>query len=122
MKAALIWDSSFTSYKFRSDHPFNPKRLQLTVSLIEEMGLLDGEAFQVVPPRVASDEELFRVHSPEFVDAVKRLSRPGADQFGAQRWGLGTDDNPVFVGMHEATATVVGGTLLAAELVMTGEV
>ncbi|MQA91701.1 MAG: acetoin utilization protein AcuC [Gemmatimonas sp.] len=122
MKAALIWDSSFASYRFRPDHPFNPKRLELTASLIQAMGLLDGDRFRLVSPRVATDAELQRVHSAQFVRAVHRLSERDADEGGAQRWGLGTEDNPVFRRMHEATATVVGGTLVAAEMVMGGQV
>jgi acetoin utilization protein AcuC len=122
MKAALVWDPTFTQYRFRPDHPFNPKRLELSVSLIEELGLLDGDRYQMVLPREATDAELLRVHSPEYLDTVKRLSRPGADRGDALRWGLATDDNPVFPGMHEITATVVGGTLRAAEMVMSGEV
>jgi acetoin utilization protein AcuC len=122
MKAALIWDRSFTAYQFKPDHPFNPKRLELTVSLIESMGLVDGDRFRFEAPRVASEEELLRVHSADFVDAVRRLSEPGADRHDAQRWGLGTEDNPIFPRMHQATSRVVGGTLTAAELVMRGEV
>jgi acetoin utilization protein AcuC len=122
MKAALVWDPIFTTYRFRADHPFNPLRLELATSLIESMGLVDAEGLRVVPPRPATDEELLRVHSREFVDAVRRLGTAGADHSGAGRWGLGTEDNPIFPGMHEATATVVGGTLVAAELVMSGEV
>lgn len=122
MKAALIWDRTFTDYKFRADHPFNPKRLELAVSLIEAMGLIDDDRFRIVEPRSATDDELLRVHSPEFIQAVRRLSEPGTDRSDAQRWGLGTEDNPIFPRMHEATARVVGGTLRAAELVMSGEV
>ncbi|MEX2583362.1 MAG: acetoin utilization protein AcuC [Gemmatimonadota bacterium] len=122
MKAALVWDQSFTTYRFRPDHPFNPKRLELATSLIEAMELVDGDRFRVVSPRAATDEELLRVHAPDFIETVRRLSSPGTDQSDAQRWGLGTEDNPIFSRMHEATATVVGGTLLAAELVMNGEV
>ncbi|HUE95495.1 MAG TPA: acetoin utilization protein AcuC [Longimicrobiaceae bacterium] len=122
MRAALVWDPSFTTYRFRSDHPFNPKRLELTVSLIEELGLLSGDDLRVVPPRRATDEDLLRVHSPEFVQAVRRLGESGADRTDAVAWGLGTEDNPIFPDMHQATATVVGGTLRAAELVMGGEV
>jgi acetoin utilization protein AcuC len=122
MTAALIWDPSFVAYKFRPNHPFNPKRLELTVSLLEEMALLAGPGISVVPPRMATDEELLRVHSPEYIAAVKRLGRAGVvAPREAREWGLGTDDNPIFPGMHEATATVVGGTLRAAELVMGGE-
>lgn len=123
MKAALVWDPSFTAYRFRPDHPFNPKRLELTISLIEEMELLSAPGLTVVPPRMATDAELMRVHAPEYVAAVKRLGSSGPERRDDGReWGLGTDDNPIFAGMHEATATVVGGTLRAAELVMSGEV
>jgi acetoin utilization protein AcuC len=123
MKAALIWDPSFVAYRFRQNHPFNPKRLELTVSLLEEMELLTGPGLSVVPPRLATDEELLRVHSAEYIAAVKRLGGEApVDPADGREWGLGTDDNPIFAGMHEATATVVGGTLRAAELVMSGEV
>ena len=123
MKAALIWDPSFVAYRFRQNHPFNPKRLELTVSLLEEMELLTGPGLSVVPPRLATDEELLRVHSAEYIAAVKHLGRDGpVDPADGREWGLGTDDNPIFAGMHEATAMVVGGTLRAAEMVMSGEV
>lgn len=122
MKAALIWDDAFTRYRFRADHPFNPKRLELAISLIEAMGLLDGEGLQVVAPRIATDDELLRVHSPEYVAMVRQLSEDSRAWRDGLPYGLGTDDNPIFPGMHQAAATVVGGTLRAAELVMSGEV
>lgn len=121
MKAALVWDPAFSKYKFRPDHPFNPKRLELTVSLMEAMGLIDPSEHRVVMPRQATDEELLRVHSPEFVSAVKAMSEPGARPLD-KRWGLGTDDTPIFPGVHAAAATVVGGTILASGMVMSGEV
>ncbi|CAN5815218.1 acetoin utilization protein AcuC [soil metagenome] len=120
MRSALVWDPLFTAYRFRPDHPFNPKRLELTISLIEELGLLSGEGVSLVPPRQATEDELLLAHSREYVDAVKRLSAGGTAQDGRQ-WGLGTEDTPLFARMHEVTATVVGGTLKAAELVMSGE-
>ncbi len=122
MKTALVWDPAFMQYRFRPDHPFNPKRLELAVSLIEAAGLLEGEDLSVVPPRMASEEELLRVHDPEYIATVRSLGREGESSREGWRWGLGTDDNPIFPGMHEATSLVVGGTLQAAELVMSGEV
>ncbi|HEX7240481.1 MAG TPA: acetoin utilization protein AcuC [Longimicrobiaceae bacterium] len=122
MKSALIWDPGVLAYRFRPDHPFNPKRLELTVSLIEALGLLEGDGVRVVPPRTATAEDLLRVHSPEYVAAVRRLGEEGADRGEAWLWGLGTDDTPIFPGMHEVTSLVTGGTLRAAELVMSGEV
>jgi len=119
---ALIWDPAVTQYRFRPDHPFNPRRLELSVSLIEALGLLDSATHRMVPPRTATERELLTVHSREYVEAVRCLSDPAANRCDAERWGLGTDDTPVFPGMHEITSLVVGGTLRAAELVMSGEV
>jgi len=120
IRSALVWDPLFTAYRFRPDHPFNPRRLELTISLIRELGLLSDDRVALVPPRQATEEELRLAHSAEYVDAVKRLSSGGSAQDG-RRWGLGTEDTPLFEGMHEVTSTVVGGTLRAAELVMSGE-
>ncbi|MBV9773440.1 MAG: acetoin utilization protein AcuC [Gemmatimonadetes bacterium] len=122
MKSALIWDPAVLGYHFRPDHPFNPKRLELAVSLIEALELASGPDQVVVPPRPATEAELLRVHTREYVDAVRRLSEPGANPEEGWPWGLGTDDTPVFPGMHEITSLVVGGTIRAAELVMSGEV
>lgn len=120
VEAAFVWDPGFTAYRFRPDHPFNPKRLELTVSLVEALGLLEGPGVRTVAPRPATDAELLAVHAREYVDAVKRFSA-GGDAADAARWGLGTDDTPVFPGMHEVTALVTGATIRAAELVMGGE-
>jgi acetoin utilization protein AcuC len=122
MKSALIWNESVKSYRLRHDHPFSPIRQELTISLIEAFGLLDGEQHRIVQPRAATDEELLRVHSPEYVEAVKRFRVGGIDPVEGEPWGLGTDDTPIFPRMHEATARVAGGTLLAAEMVIGGEV
>ena len=121
-RTALIWDPAVTGYFFRPDHPFNPKRLELAVSLIEAMELAGGPDTPIVAPRPASDAELLRVHSVKYIDAVKRFSVEGADTTDAWKYGLGTDDTPVFPGMHEVTSLVVGGSIQAAEMVMSGEV
>ena len=121
MKTAFVWDPIVTGYRFRPDHPFNPRRLELTVSLVEALGLVGGPDTPLVPPRPATEEELLRVHSREYVDAVKRFSARGEGGPEAWAWGLGTDDTPVFPGMHEVTSLVVGATIKAAELVMGGE-
>jgi acetoin utilization protein AcuC len=75
----------------------------------------------VIAPRRCTDEELLRVHSAEYIEAVKRLSRPDAEPRDGWPWGLGTDDNPIFPGMHDAASLIVGGTMRAAEAIMNGE-
>ncbi len=118
---ALVWSEQLATYGFRPGHPLNPVRVRLTVELIRRLGLLDDG--DVLAPRDASDEELALVHSPEYIEAVKRLSAPQpepADAADARRWGIGTDDVPIVAGMDAMSRRVVGATLVAAEAVLDG--
>ena len=54
----------------------------------------------------------------EFIAAVREVSRH-PDRTDEER-GLGTEDDPAFAGMHEASARLVGGSLVAAEAVLGG--
>ncbi|HJQ48635.1 MAG TPA: acetoin utilization protein AcuC [Amycolatopsis sp.] len=111
---AVVWDPALLGYDLGGDHPFNPVRLQLTIQLATELGVLDGVPLLV--PEPAGDDELCRVHAEEYLNAVKQAPTVGWDV----GHGLGTDDNPVFTDMHESTALVVGSTLLAARKIATG--
>ncbi|HEV7979754.1 acetoin utilization protein AcuC [Amycolatopsis sp.] len=112
---AVVWDSSLLGYDLGGEHPFNPVRLELTIRLATELGVLDGVPL-LVPDR-AGEEELLRIHSSEYLEAVKQAPMAGWDV----GHGLGTADNPVFSDMHDASALVVGSTLLAARKIAEGE-
>jgi acetoin utilization protein AcuC len=109
--AGVVWDEAMLAYDLGATHPFNPVRLALTVRLATELGVLDG--VELLVPGSAPDSELLRIHAPEFLEAVRDAPANGTDL----AHGLGSEDNPVFSDMHEATALVVGGTLKAAELI-----
>ena len=106
----LSWAPELTRYDFGPGHPLAPLRLRLTVELLEALGLLAPELVEVVAPEVADDELLALLHEPEYIAAVRRadVGVPAPER------GLGTPDNPVFTGMHEAAARVVGATVAAA--------
>ena len=114
---AVIWDSSLLAYDM-GDHPLNPVRVELTMALARELGVLDRAGVRMVTPEPADEMALTRVHRPEYLDAVRRAP---SDPFFSG-WGLNTADNPVFEGMHEAGARICGATLAAAEAVWRGEV
>jgi acetoin utilization protein AcuC len=114
-KSAFVWDELLTTYRFSEHHPLDPRRLALAYELITGRGLLAGDDVQLLEARTATDDELMLVHAREYIDAVKR-GEPNL------RYGLGTDDVPAVAGMHEAAAQIVGGTLVAAEHVMSGAV
>ncbi|WP_158882576.1 acetoin utilization protein AcuC [Amycolatopsis anabasis] len=112
---AVVWDSALLGYDLGGDHPFNPVRLELTIRLATELGVLDGVPLLV--PKPASDAELLRVHAEEYLEAVKQAPLAGHDV----GHGLGTPDNPVFSDMHDSAALVVGSTLLGARKLADGE-
>jgi len=116
MEPAVVWDRSLLDYDLGGSHPFNPVRLELTVRLATALGVLDGVEF--LRPERATDRELVRAHLPGYLEAVKRAPELGPHP----EHGLGTEDNPVFAGMHDAAAVVAGSTLLAAQRLADGGV
>lgn len=115
-QAALIYSPALLKYTFQPTHPFHPRRLEATQDLILALNLSSSDHIRT--PRMATNDELALFHTDFYIDLVTRLSDTGRSTYGAQRWGLGTEDNPVFLGMHQAAALAVGATLTAAELVL----
>jgi acetoin utilization protein AcuC len=118
---AIVWDDALAAYRFNADHPLNPRRLGLTLELIRALDLIDGDRHRMVAPRVATDAEILAAHDADFVDTVRRATA-GATSGALQTFGLGSADVPVIPQMHDSAAHVMGATLRAAELVMSGEV
>jgi acetoin utilization protein AcuC len=117
-RACVVYDESLTGYDFGHHHPMNPVRVDLTIALARDLGVLDR-----VPPCTAPDateDDLETVHRPDLIEAVMRAGNDPAT-VDAQH-GLGSEDNPVFSHMHEASRHVVGASLEAARQVWTGRV
>ena len=71
------------------------------------LGVLDH--VELVCPGVASDDVLATVHDRDYIEAVRHASHDPASA-DANR-GLGTEDDPAALGMHEASARTIEGTL-----------
>ncbi len=117
VRTSVIWDDAFTAYNFGPGHPMGPARLDLTTRLARALGVLD--LVDVLSPGVADDDLLATVHERDYIAAVRRASQDPTD--ADRRRGLGTDDDPAFTGMHEASARVVQGTVDVCRRVWTGE-
>ncbi|MGA5068204.1 acetoin utilization protein AcuC [Streptomyces exfoliatus] len=116
-RALLMWDEAVTGYDFGSEHPMDPVRLALTMSLVRAYGL--DRAVDVVAAKPAGDSTLRLVHREDYVAAVRAAS---VDPRRAdQAYGLGTVDDPAFAGMHEVSALIAGQSVGAAEAVWRGE-
>jgi acetoin utilization protein AcuC len=117
-RVVLIYSPDIVAYDHGPDHPLKPVRVMLTRELIRAYGLVDGQRVEEVLARVATEDELRLVHTDRYLDAVRRAGdgEPG-DWF---RFGFGPGDNPIFPGMHEASARVAGASVVAAEAVLSG--
>lgn len=117
-RVELIYAPEILAYDHGPAHPLKSVRVMLTRELIAAYGLLDEGHVLEVPPRLATDDELTLVHTERYLDAVKRAGEGEAGEWS--RFGLGPGDNPIFPGMHEASARVAGASLVAAEAVLSG--
>jgi acetoin utilization protein AcuC len=117
--ARLLWSPELLHYDFGAGHPMAPARLELTMRLVEELGLLDAPTLEVGGVVGADDAVVTSVHDADYVAAVRRAAATGSADLPR---GLGTEDDPVFPAMHEAAARLVGASVAAADAVWSGEV
>lgn len=108
----LVFGPRSLAYDFGPGHPLTPRRFGPGIDLLRHVGATPG-----LEPEPAALDALLRLHLPEYVAAVRRLS---ADPSGTGAMGIGLADNPAFAGMHEAAAAVAGGSLAAMEAILAG--
>ncbi len=122
-RAAFVYHDGYLRYDFGPSHPMRQTRIALARHLTKDLGLLDGPGVQERKPDSAAEGDILGVHSSDYVEAVRRLGKPGAHfDPGGLLYGLGIADNPVFEGMYDAAALHTGGTILCTDLVVKGDV
>jgi acetoin utilization protein AcuC len=122
----VAWDDRLAGYDFGPGHPMAPIRLKLTMELARAFGLGQLDGVSIEAPAAATRAELGLCHDPVYIDLVRMASVPAGRDARRElttrvllMHGLGTEDDPVFPGMHEAAAMVTGATLAAARAVWT---
>ncbi len=83
------------------------------IDLIRELGQT-----RFVEPLEADDDQLARLHDRRYIRQVRSFS-DHPDQPAAM--GIGPGDCPPFYGMHEASATIAGGSIAAVEAILRGD-
>ncbi len=108
-------------YRFNEGHPFDQRRLQLTYDLIEAVTPLNKA--HMLSATEANLAQLAMVHTVDYIEAVQQLSVCEPEQKimeQAYKYGLHEGDTPYFKNMHQITSNIVGGSIQAAEEVMSG--
>lgn len=118
-KAVFVYSPEQLGYKFSESHPFNHKRLTLTMDLLKKINALNED--HIIPARIATDEEIALAHDIKYIEVVKQAGMGLLTPEQTAHYGIGTEDTPIFPHMHEASSILVGGTLQAVDAVMQGK-
>lgn len=121
MKTALIHSDAYTRFDYGPEHPLRMERLGLTWRLMEAYGLTRLPGMILREPPAADEVQIAAYHTQPYIDALKAADS-GREPPGATLFGLGPGDNPIFPGLWQVAQLVVGGSILAADLVGSGEV
>ena len=119
-RAAFVYHDRLSRHVLRDDHVMVPTRLRYTYELLEAYGAFEMPNAILVEPRQASEEDVLSLHTREYVDGVRGLSR-GDGYHSAAAYGFSDHgDNPVYSGMFEAALWSTGASLTAAEMLADG--
>jgi acetoin utilization deacetylase AcuC-like enzyme len=111
METAYVYDPIYLEHDLPS-HPENARRLKQILSTLEETGML--ARLTPVEPRLATAEELQRVHTAAHIERVQRVAGAGG--------GYLDPDTYVSPRSFEAALMAAGGLVRATEAVLAGEV
>ncbi|WP_072387602.1 acetoin utilization protein AcuC [Hyphomicrobium sp. CS1BSMeth3] len=119
MRPFLVTHEIFRRPAFGRHHPLATGRQAAVQDLIEVLGWRDPALTRV--PELPGRAVLERFHEPEYLSALEQADAAGrATAEMRERYNLGTMECPVFPGLWDRARATVGGSMLAAELVLGG--
>ena len=125
-RARLIFDPEELDYDFGPEHPLQPERITALMDLLEISGLWHStDVYSSLPLRAATTEELSLIHTSDYIDAVQTLGTVGnVERLDSEhlqlaiKYGFAEGDTPVLPRMHEVSAWIAGGSIVALNAVM----
>lgn len=115
----LIGSEIFRRTGQGSMHPLASPKASAMIDLIRALGWLDEDIYIDSPK--ATPARLRRFHKSAYIDAVMDFGAPQSASLEVrQRYGIGTDGNPIFHGVINRAATACGATIKAVQLLADG--
>ncbi len=75
MTTAILRDNRFLNHDMGAGHPESPERLRAIHAELDRLGIMDG--LLKISPRLATKDEITRVHTPALFDRIEFLSGRG---------------------------------------------
>ena len=122
-RIAYFYDADVGDFYYNSGHPMKPHRLAMTHALI--LGYNLHENMEIYKPRRATEAEMTKFHSEDYVHFLKRVAPdfligPNANGQGSSQdlkemfQKYLTDDCPVFDGLYNYCSIYTGGSIEGA--------
>ena len=105
----FVYDAVYLKHDTGANHPERPERLTAIVERLEQRGLLKD--LVRLKPAPASLEWITTVHTPEYVERVRKSCQAGMGY-------VDSPDAPASRGSYEAALNAVGGLQAAIDAVM----
>ena len=105
----IVYHEDYNKYDLGMDHPLIGDKPSKTMAFFKEKDIMND--VELFTPSKATEEDLLKVHSKDYVSRVKELSRIG---------GMLAFDTPAPVGIYEYARLVTGGTMLAGRELFKG--
>eukprot|EP00743_Colponemidia_sp_Colp-15_P002208 GILK01002394.1.p1 GENE.GILK01002394.1~~GILK01002394.1.p1 ORF type:complete len:431 (-),score=36.89 GILK01002394.1:260-1552(-) len=111
-RVSYFYDANVGTYYYGAGHPMKPHRLRMAHQLILNYGLY--KKMEVYKPHWASEQEMAKFHSPEYLDFLRRINPENVKEFimQMQRFNVGEfTDCPIFEGLFPYTQIYTGGSI-----------
>lgn len=102
----IIYSDNYLKYDLGADNPISRDKTMLFFEKLKSEGKI---SYEVIEPDSADEDDLLLVHTPQYIEELKRLA---ANDLEAD------SDTPVNQGMLEGGLYIVGGTILCLNLAL----
>lgn len=109
----LVYHPTYLQHITGPGHPERPERLTAIIDDLDRSGLL--QKLTRIQPRAADLNWVEAVHTPDYVNAVKKACAQGV------QW-MDSPDTPICSSSYDVALLAVGGVLAAIDAVMAGTV
>jgi acetoin utilization deacetylase AcuC-like enzyme/formylglycine-generating enzyme required for sulfatase activity len=114
LATGFVYGDIYLQHKTGASHPERPERLTAIVERLKEKGLL--AQLVAIKPAPAPTEWLTTVHTPEYVERIRKSCEEDAARFAD------SVDTPVGMNSYKVALEAVGGVLAAVDAVVEGKI
>ncbi len=119
--AVFVTSNVYRAPAWGNNHPLAIPRQSAMLDLCEMLGWMPES--DLCQTGMATDDTLLRFHQTDYLNAFKAACDAGkVSRDVREKYHIGTMENPIFSGLFERAATTVGGSILAAQCALSGQI